>query len=281
MSVTLYASKDEIKNILGITGTSKDILIRQFARAMKSVLDGILGVSGLELRTVTDELQKNYLNEGYFYVHEFNPTAITGFKDMDGTAILAEEITNGHFSVIPGSRKILAKYGVNYEQFKVTYTAGYICHSTITVTDYTALEDKTITIGETVITESDVAGALKFNAATSNAATATAIAASLTAAGINATAVGAVVTLGVSDDMSTDSTLAVTLTESNIPAGIKLALAYMVGGAMAQRQGLGGISSYTLGAKTVSFRSTTEKEEFIRIVDQFMSNFKRVIIASA
>lgn len=278
----LYASKDEIKNLLGITGTSKDVLIRQLARSMKSVFDGMIGSTGLESRTITDEIQTNFgIEKGFFYVREFKPTSITSFKDMFNQSILADAVTAGYYTPEGGySRKILAPYGMDYTEFKVTYVAGYVCAATIEVTNYVNLEDKTITVGETVMTEGDAGGTNVFNAVTSNSQTATNLAAALTLAGINATAVGAIVTLGVSDDLSTNSTSAVTLTESNLPGEIKMAFAYMVGGALAQREGLGGLQSYTLGSKTVTFRSATEKDEFKRIIEQMLPNMKRTIISA-
>lgn len=277
MSVTLYASKDEIKNFLGISGSSKDLLIRQLARSMKTTFDGLIGVTGLESRTITDELQKNHEGENYFYVREFNPTSITGFKNMLGEAILATSLSNGDFTIVGHpSRKILAKYGLGYPEFKITYVAGWTCNATIQVTNYANLSAETITVGETVLTEGT-----DFNAVTSNSVTATNIATALTTAGINSTAVGDTVTIGIADDLSTSSSSAVTLTEADLPGEVKMAFAYMVGGAIAQREGLGGLASYTLGSKTVNFRTQVEKNEFKRVIEQMLPNFNRPIIVGA
>lgn len=269
-----YASVALIKVILNITGTSKDIALRQLAKAQKANLDAILGVTGLEYRTITDERQKRYGTELFFYVNEFNPGTPTGFKDLDDNAILADEIA--YMEAQGGySRKIHLRYPIGYDEFKVTYPAGYVLDTTIEVDDYTALTGKYIQVGETVLNEGT-----DFDAETSNATTATNIKTALTTAGYTSTVAGAVVTLGIPDDISTDSVDAITVTATDLPYNIRVAFAYLVGGALAEREGIGNLASYTLGAKTVSFRTGEEKTEFERIIKNYAGQFKKSTIVS-
>ena len=59
-----------------------------------------------------------------------------------------------------------------------------------------------------------------------------------------------------------------------MPEDIKLAVAYIVGGMISEPSRRGGVSSYSLGSKTVSFRSQSEYSIVSGIINAYLSRFK-------
>lgn len=271
-----YASVAFIKSLLGISGTSKDVLLRTLSKGQKEVIDGMIGVTGMEARTITDERQTPYHGKLFFYVDEFNPSVPTQIKDRDGDEILASELAFMEVDDSPYSRKIHTRNTIGYSEFKVTYQCGYILDTTIQVTDFSALSGKYIQVGETVLNEGT-----EFDAVIDNATTAENIKVALGTAGNPSIRTGDIVTLGIPDDVATDSVNAITVIDATLPYDLRLAFSFLVGGAMKEKEGLGGIASYTLGTKTVNFRSNSEQNEFKKIMEKYVTRFKKISIISS
>jgi hypothetical protein len=60
----------------------------------------------------------------------------------------------------------------------------------------------------------------------------------------------------------------------------KIAVAYMVAGAISDKSQVEGISSYRLGTKTVNFRDKSEANFTQEVIQKYLSKYKRVLIFS-
>jgi hypothetical protein len=61
-----------------------------------------------------------------------------------------------------------------------------------------------------------------------------------------------------------------------VPADVKIAVAYMVGGAMSGNEGKSeGVKSYNIFGKSVTFRDGAEYDKFIAITDKYVRRYKK------
>ena len=146
----------------------------------------------------------------------------------------------------------------------------------MTVVSFAALVGKTVTVRnakgvESTWTFSATAGAGKIIAITSNEVTAGNI-----ATAFEGSANGAVVTLPLGSKVIFGTvTTELTLVSANLPAAIKTCIAFIVGGGLAQKEKSKGISKYSLGEKTVEFRSEADKNFFETAISTYLRRYKK------
>ena len=283
--MTKIITNDEIKVILGITGTSDDAFVELWNEIATEMLVEALEVETIVTHAVVKERVKMY-SKDVLIVEDFPvdiDQTVTAYY-LDG-----DEITNKTYSIdTNGSRRInvLNSDGdpscISSEEIFVSYTAGYTTQETVTVLDYASLVGKTTTVyvSGTATTWTFVASGAstnQINAETTNDVTATNIATKL-----GGTASGAVATLplGTRSELKTATTSELTILAATIPNMLKSAVALIVGGGMAERQKKGGVVSYTLGTKSVTFKNTTELSLFETILKKYLPKFRKVRINS-
>jgi hypothetical protein len=146
----------------------------------------------------------------------------------------------------------------------------------LTVADYAGLVGKTLIVRtaggvEETWTFSATAGTGKIVAETSNSVTAGKI-----AIAVEGSANGAVVTLPLGAKATLGTiTAEATLVSSNIPSAIKTCIAFLVGGGLAQKEQSKGIAEYSLGEKTVKFRSEADKNFFETAIATYLRRYKK------
>ena len=278
---TLITTKEEIKAYLGISGTSKDAMINLWNKTATEILAGMLKVQDLAVHTVTNELVRVY-NPEYLMLREFIVSTSGSITIKDA---LLNEITGFTFDLDSNAKRRLFLKDTSgnpkslyYPEIYATYTAGYTLQDTLEIVDNGALDTKTFTVSvagvETTYTlVSGVPSTNEIQIGASAALTAAAIAAVFTGASSSSATVtmqkGATITLG------TLTSAEATLTSATMPEALKVAVALIVGGAMTDAtQKRGGVTSYTLGSKSVSFADTSSKNMFESIINEYLGEYK-------
>lgn len=271
---------DEIKLLTGISDS--DAKVSMFNVMMTNLLKSALGVSQFGVHSIA--LEKIRIdNCEYIRPREF-PIDLETLEIMT-TWTNTELLTNYTFRVDPHDfRKvwILDESGVPsalpYDEIFANYDAGYTLQSTITVEDYSTLATKTLVISVEGVetTYTFVASGPSTNqieASASNDNTATNIATAL-----GGTAEAAVVTLPVGARIVSGSALTSELSYTNytIPEELRLAVAYMVAGAISDKSQIQGVQSYKIGTKQVNLRDTTEKNFVSEVIKKYASSYKPI-----
>lgn len=283
--MTKIITNDEIKVILGISGTSSDALVEIWNNIATEILTSALETENLLSHAVVNERVKLYSGETLI-VEDF-PVDISVTPTvtyLDGDSITDKTFsldTNGsrRINVLDSSGDPSSIYG---DEVLVSYTAGYTAQETNTVLLYASLVGKTITayVAGTATTYTFVASGATTNqivAATNNDTTAANIATAL-----SGSSSGAVVTLplGTRIVLGTATSAMLTITAATIPEMLKSAVALVVGGGMAEREKKGGVVAYTLGSKSVTFKNDNDKSVFEKIIDIYLPNFRKTRINS-
>ena len=256
----------EIKALLGISSSSKDALVNMYNQICTDTLCELLDVSDLVTHAVTDERNNTVDPYGEIVLARDFPVddsqTIT-IKDMSKITVTART-----YDVDEGDRRTIRIYdssgnlpsGIGFRDLYLSYTAGYTVQGTLTVDTFADLQTKTmiVNVAGTETTWTFVASGAtgnQINAETSDTVTATNIATALS----GSSALG-VVTLPMGTKVTLGTALAANLAIVNatIPDQLKLCVALMVGGGIAQNQKQGGVSNYTLGSKSVAFRDKSD-----------------------
>ena len=280
----VIATNYEIALYTGLTVS--DAKLTLFNASMTSLLAEVLGVSEFGVHSVALELVR-VDNKEAIRLRSF-PFDIESIELL-GTYSNTELLTGYTFRVDPYDIRrlwILDDGGIptylNHDEVYVNYDAGYILQDTLTVIDYAALVGKTIvvTVAGVATTYTFVASGAtgnQINAATSDAVTATNIATKF-----GTSAVGDSVTLPVGSTIAYGTAIVAELTfvNSNVPSDLKMAIAYLVAGAITDKTQIEGISSYKIGTKNVTLRDPSEKSFIDAVLDKYLIRYKKINVIS-
>lgn len=280
---TRIITNTEIKALLGI-GSASDVLVELWNDAATEIVCSLLGMADIAKHQVTDERVE--LLSGYELIlndYPVDETTLVLKTTFDHTAI-----TGFSFKKDPQKRRTVRVYDsggtmpmpLPYECVFASYMGGYTAQDTLEVLSLTDLADKTINVKIAGVTTQ---WTLKASGATGNqinigltvAATATAIATAL-----GGSAVGAVVTLPLGSTVTLGTATAVQLdvTNSDVPAALKNAVALIAGGGIAEKEKSGDIVSYTIGGKSVTFRNQQEASAAQTVLNNWLSTYKKTKI---
>lgn len=242
-----------------------------------------LNVSSLLTHAVTDERVR--VSGDCIFPRDF-PAVTSGMtvKDLNSDAVTG--YTFGRFANDNRKINILDSSGdpttTGYNEWLLSYTAGYTATASLTVVDYAALVGKTLNVyadGTLAVWSFVASGATdrQIVAATSNNTTATAIASAL-----GGTASGATVSLpdGTSVELGSADASDITITPSSLPDAFKACLAALVSAGLAEKQKAKGISSYTVGSKSVTYAANTT-QSYADILSEHVSDYRLPHFASA
>lgn len=278
-------SNDEIKLLLGITGSAKDALIDLLNDIQTENLGAILNVADLVTHSITEERVKSFSCE-YLALSEF-PVDVSQTITIKDTWRDIDTIFSGAtFYLDPKERRsIRAKESdgtpIFFEKgwdYLVSYTAGYRNKVTIKILNNAGLEGETFTVKlagtETTYTfKASPTATTDIQIGADANATAANIAAKFT--GGSSSADTATLPVGYLYSRTSLSASIITITESNVPEQLKMAVAYMVGGALSEKERRGGIKEYELMNKRVVFRDESEGKMVQNIINNWASYFKK------
>jgi len=286
-----YTTVTEVKAILGITSSGEDAALLRYLHAAQSFLESKLGIIRLDRRTINDEILEDMPGKSYFYVRELPFARLVRLEDFDNTELethktLTVRKFGGEFS-----RKIFTKPSIYITRatelpLTITYVAGYSPFNQLDILDFAQF-----TTGDTVSIEGfTVTEGTSFNAETSEEVTAQNIYDALILAGATLIELdGTIIRQNAAADANED--LAATLADPDaaaivspdMPEEIKIVLAWLVGGFRKMKVRLGGIASYTLGLKSVSYIDDTGANKLTEaeaIIETFASRFQYVYALS-
>lgn len=277
-------TNDEIKLLLGISGSTNDAYIDVMNDLQTELLADILGIAEFGLHTVTDERVKVY-REDALYLSDF-PVDTSETITVDD--VYHDEVTGITFRLDPKSIRTLRiedesgdPSTISLSEVFVSYTAGYILKDTLEVLDDSALATKTLKVKalgvETTYTfiASGSPTATQILLGATEALTAAAIATKISGTVSSATVTAP---LGTSFELGTATSSELAITSATLPKAFKQAVSLMVGGALADREKIGGVSSYTLGSKTVSYRSESEAQLMKQIITPYIKHQTQIHI---
>ena len=281
---TRILTNAEIKVLTG-NGSASDVLVEMWNDAATELVCALLEVTDIAKHQVVDERVK--VLSAYELIFEQFPVdtdqTITLKTLFDGTAI-----TGYTFRKDPQRLRTVRLYNVagnvpyplNYDGIFATYTAGWNVQDTLTVLSLTGLADKTITVtiagvATTWTIKASGATGNQINVGLTTDATATAIAAALGGA-----AVGSVVTLPLGSKvlLGTATSAQLTIVNADVPVALKNCVALIAGGGIAEKSKAGGVVSYTIGGKTLSFRNDKEANAVQTLINTWIATYKKVKI---
>jgi len=248
----------QIKQILGVSGTDKDSLISYWNETATEMLKEQMMVPQIERHTVTDErikITNPYIMRVRDYPIDMNETI--SLKDSYKVAIIGlyfDKDDTDKFTV-----RFVNSDGVDdpvmYYKVYASYTAGYRIYQDITIADQTSLDGKTITVtvDGTATTKTFVSGTPSTDEIEIGVDEATT--AGNFANEIGGTSVGAVVTapLGTTVSLGTATSTEITFDNIDFPQDLATVIAFIVGGGIAEQNKQGGVTSYSIGNKSVTF----------------------------
>lgn len=277
--VQRVVTNDEIKAILQISGVSQDALIDMWNDTAHEILTDIIGVTELAKHTVSDEKVKCFNEEYLDLAHA--PVIISEtitIKDENFDALTTPPASyyqpDSDFRVIYGKEADGKPFFFEKGIYHVSYTAGYTINDTVEFTDNPTdgLQIATRKQGaQTTYTFKDTPGDTETNIQIGASASETA--GNFASKFAGAVTLGSTVTLpvGVAVLLSTAPT---TIVNQTLPQQLKMAIAFMVNGGLNEKSK--NVTSYTIGQKTINFRNSSEAESTERIVNRFISKFKRI-----
>lgn len=270
----------EIKALLSL-GTASDMLVEMWNDVATEMLASILGVTAFDVHTVTDE--RVTIHCGKLYLKEF-PVDLNSISLK--TTFDSSTIDGYSWKQEAGERRLVRAYDVAgdlkldlpYAQVLATYSAGYQLNDKITVVSNTGLADTTITV---TIAGSPTTYTFKTSGATGNqinVGATTALTAANIASKLGGSVVGSIVTLplGASIALGSATSSQLSIVSTNLPKIFKHAVALIVGGGLAEKDKVSGISSYTIGGKQVTFRNTQEKNFFETVMSSWLADYQDV-----
>ena len=276
--MNLYVTTKELKDFMGISGTSQDGKLFLFNKIATEAINGILGTNDCALHKVTDEPKRHATN---LELNDVRVLAIDKIMDNDWEYTQDEPydiLSNRVRLYMPTFRgphplKISYLAGWNasgYSQVVISDIAGLAAAATVTIGAVTGSAGGTLTRGT-----SWTAGADEKTEAINLAATVDAM------AGLRSFAIGETVyviedinpqasgrTIAVSDDVRLKLSSA-TLTGINFPEGIRGAVMYYVSNMM-QNAKNPKVKAYSIGSKKVEFGSEADFQQFNNLLRPFM-----------
>lgn len=282
---TRIVTNTEIKAILQL-GSSSDALIDIYNDVATGLLCEILGVQDIAAHTVTDE-RVCVLSNYELILNEF-PVNLTPAPTIKDT--LNNSISGYSFKKEGMNRRTLRSFDsggtypspIAYSELLVTYNAGYTIQDTLKVLLQPAV-DSTVTVK---IAGVSTTYTFKASGATGDqiniGATVNDTAANI-ATKFGATVVTDTVTLplGSTVALGTAAATSLQITSATLPAMFKIMIALIAGGAMAEKDKASGISSYSIGGKSVTFRNDEEASAVQIAVKNYLPSFKKVKIIAA
>lgn len=278
---TRITTNAEIKTILKL-GSADDTLIDIYNDAATELLCELLGIEELAIHSVVNErIDVDCLYEIRLRDFPVDEESVVIKTTYDQTVI------TGHtFKKDPGNRFTLRSYntagtielGLAYDKLLVSYNAGYLIQDTVEVISNTGLVTRTITvtINGTATTYTMVASGATGNQINIGATIAD------TAANIQAKLGGTIdsatvtLPLGSSIALGTATSAMLAVVNADIPKLFKIVIAYLTAGGMAEKDG--NISSYTIGGKSVTFRTDEEGKAVDNILKKWIPTFQRAKI---
>lgn len=270
-----------------LTGLTADAKMEILNTTMTRVLAELIGISTFEYGAIAFEEVKIGQSGTYLRLKAFpvDIDTIEIFEYDDHTT----EITGYTYRADPSDFRKFYFLDADGKQTRLcrdyiycSYSAGYYLESVLQVldNDLAALN----------LTVSDAGVSTIYTFIASGEPTATQILLGATAA-LTATAIATKFGGVVDDDIVTfpfgvrvaSSEVTPTKLEivnANVPDELKLALAYMVAGAVSDKSQIEGVSAYKLGTKSVNFRDTSQADYTKNIIDKYASKFKTVNIFS-
>lgn len=262
-------SNDEIKVVLGITGSDQDDLIETWNSIATEMLLNLLDVSDLTTHTITDE-EVYIQNSERLIVSEFpiDTSQTITIKDA-----LKNEITGYTFENVSNrSRRALRVLddsgmpsSLGYSKLFVSYTAGYTTQDTIEVLDWVNLIGKTLKVyvAGTLTTWTFVGvapGTNEIRVDGTNEITAGYI---VDALGGSSSGAIATLPLGTKVELGTSSNSELTITNATMPSTLKNAIAMIVGGGIAEKTKQGDVVELKIDDKTIKFGGSTKSEAIL------------------
>jgi hypothetical protein len=266
----------------GITATSAKI--DMFNESMTALLAGELGLNQFRVDSIVNEVVRPM--EDYIRLRSF-PIDTSSLVIKDDVSLL--EITGFDYEQDHYDKRKLwtsqlsRRVTIPYHNILASYDAGYILQGMITV------DDLLLAIATLSITNAGVTTNYTFISAGTPTATQILIGASVNATATNiATKIGAIASddevtlpLGMTATLTQASeTQSLTLVNANIPQDLKLAVAYLVAGSISDKATIEGISDYSLGGKSVTFRSGNEQNFIKEVIKKYASNYQKINVMS-
>lgn len=272
-------SNDEIKLIAGIGGS--DARIEIFNRVMTANLADALSLKQFGRFEVQNELVK-ILNNSYFSLRSFPVVANSltlyrgRFQKDEVQNILYQaddyDFRKFHLANPDGSQAYFA-----HCDYYASYTAGFLLNAELEVVDNDVVG---ITLSATIngVTtpytfiasgvpeDNEILKGVDADATMNNIAT------KLGGVGVD----GKVqLPLGMTLASSEVSNFKIEFENPDeVLDELKLAVAYMVAGAISDKSQIEGVSSYRMGTKQVTFRDTAERDFTSQIIDKYIAKFK-------
>lgn len=284
MSKTRITTNDEIKTLLGISGTSQDALIDRWNDIATEMLCELLSVDEVASHTVTDERVCVFDSE-YLEVKEFpvDPDSTITMKDVNFQTLASTPsdwyMDPLHRRHLRGKQSDATPFYFMEDEVLLTYTAGYTIIDTLLVpTNPSDTQKFTVKINGTETEWEMVSGTPSGNQIQIGGTAADTAAAIATALGGTANTTTVTMPLGTAV-VSTTITDA-SYTNATIPEALKSCVAFVVGGGVTAKDKVGGINSYTVGQKTVNFRDENEWSFVERSLKTYGSQYKKVRVHS-
>lgn len=275
-----YTTVAEVKAVLGITGTSEDSIIGRYIQSAQLTLEGLIGAR-LD-RRIVEEVFNDFPAKGFFYVNQIPFCRFINVTDFDGFVYFQN--SDGTVKTIGDelSRKVyydLTSFSSSGSKtpFTIKYIAGYAPFEQLDIIDFSLLQ-----AGDSIEFDSQtVVEGTNFNAETSNEATATNIYDALVLAGASTAKIevdGNILrALGsTAFTLTLSNSGAAEIISPNMPEDIKTVIAWIVGGMRKEKQKVGGVTSFTLSSKSVTYsnnKGENVKNEAEAIVDSYASRY--------
>lgn len=281
---TKIVSNDEIKVILGITGTTQDAVIEIQNALATELLLGLLNIEQLTQHAVIDEEVR--IDDARSFVVEDFPIDLSQTVTLKDSQkrVLTQDLT---FELKNKSRRTVRVLDtatseptvLHFCWLFVSYTAGYTIQETLEVLDFATLVGKKIDVfvSGTLTTFTFVASSPSTNeieASVSNNNTATNIATAL-----SGVANAAVVTLplGTRTENNTTTSAMITITPATIPQGLKHLVALFVGGAISVQSTQGAdVETLKIDDKAVKFRSESDRTTADQLLNTWIPHFRKL-----
>lgn len=259
--MTAYATSTEVKSFLGISGTSQDTVIGYLITAMQNVLNNALGVDDLNYAAYTDERMIG--SDDYFLIMKHYPVvAVTVIKELGFTS---DTTLSGWTARRYETRRVyFDTYFSQDVDYLVTYTAGYRRTYDDTLDASAAVNKTGGLVGIPVTGHAFLAGDEVTIAGTTN------YNGTYTVSSVTANEVVIPATY-VAETFSTSDTIVAT---DCLPEEIKMALSYMIGGALSDEAKMPGIASYSILGKSLTFRSPGEYRIVDEIINRYLGQYK-------
>ena len=275
-----YVTLEELKAYMGVSGSTKDTLIKMLNEQATDIVNGILNATDLSLHKVTDEIHDGI---GQYKIDLNDPHAIAIGSIVERISESDQEYTQTEEYDINNSQLGITGYlTAGKRKVKITYAAGWNLggSATVEILDYTGLTGKTftVTVGKTIDILTEGVG---WNKGSSNEAAAISLSSALNGLkSIHSFVLGTTVyivdetpnratTTIATNAATTKMTLSSgTLGNVDFPPAIKGAIMAYVSDVFSRAKNTR-VRSYTIGSKQVTFASDSEAQGFKSALNQY------------